>query len=138
MRIVFVLIALSLIFALLFAGCKGATSSNPGGHTPEEIARAERQGPPPPPQAPPPQPASTGNNDGEQLYNQYCGVCHADGKSAPSLAGVFKKRELPSGTPANDARVKDTIKMGRAMMPAFTNVLNDDQVNAIIAYLHTQ
>ena len=131
-------IALSfLAVSLIFAGCKGATSTNPGGHTPEEIARAERQGPPPAPQAAAPQAPGTGSYDGRQLYNQYCGVCHADGKSAPSLAGVFRKRELPSGTPANDARVKDTINMGRAMMPAFNGVLNDDQVNAIVAYLHT-
>ncbi|MGZ4788085.1 MAG: c-type cytochrome [Terriglobales bacterium] len=133
MRIAFLLIALSL----LFAGCNGATSTNPGGHTPEEISRAQRQGPPPAPQAAAPQPASTGSADGPQLYGQYCAPCHADGKSAPSLAGVFQRRELPSGTPANDARVKETIKLGRAMMPAFNGVLNDEQVNAIVAYLHT-
>ncbi len=134
MRIAFMLLALSL----LFAGCNGATSTNPGGHTPEEISRAERQGPPATPQASAPQTASaTGSSDGRQLYGQYCAPCHADGKSAPSLAGVFQKRELPSGAPANDARVKETIKLGRAMMPAFNNVLNDDQVNAIVAYLHT-
>lgn len=125
-----------LVLTIALAACNyGGT--NPGGHSAEEIAKAERQ---PPPAAPKPATAATsssGTNDGKQLYGQYCGVCHNDGKNGPSLAGVFQKRELPSGTPANDARVKDTIKMGRAMMPAFNGALNDDQIDAIIAYLHT-
>jgi mono/diheme cytochrome c family protein len=49
----------------------------------------------------------------------------------------MNRREFPSGTPANDARLKDTIKMGRAMMPAFSNTLTDEQVNAIVQYVHT-
>ncbi len=134
MRIVISIVALSLVFA----GCNGASSKNPGGHSQEEISRVERQGPPAAPQAGPAQQAgSSSGADGGQLFKQYCAPCHADGKSAPSLAGVFQRRELPSGTPANDARVKDTIRMGRAMMPAFQGVLNDDQVSAIVAYLHT-
>ena len=112
--------------------------TNPGGHTPEEVAKAEQQGPPSAPSRPAASmPAAGGSVDGAQLFGQYCAACHADGKSAPSLAGVFARRELPSGTPANDARVKETIKQGRAMMPAFANVLSDDQVDAIVAYLHT-
>ncbi len=134
MRLLITILALILILA----GCNyGGT--NPGGHTPDEIAKAEQQGPPKPQQKVPvaATASSTGTADGQQLYGQYCAPCHADGKSAPSLVGVFQRRELPSGTPANDARVKDTIKMGRAMMPAFSGVLNDDQVNAIVQYLHT-
>jgi len=128
---------LTLALTLALAGCNYG-GSNPGGHTPEEISQAERQGPPPPP----PKTASTGaadngNYDGAQLYQQYCGACHNHGKSAPSLVGVFQRRELPSGTPANDARVRQTINNGRAMMPAFQGVLNDGQVNAIVQYLHT-
>jgi mono/diheme cytochrome c family protein len=128
---------LAVLLTLALAACDyGGT--NPGGHTQAEIARAEKQGPPPPPKpASQEVSADTGNYNGQQLYAQYCGVCHNEGKSAPSLVGVFERRDLPSGAPANDARVKDTIKMGRAMMPAFGNVLNDGQVNAIISYLHT-
>jgi mono/diheme cytochrome c family protein len=124
-------------FTLALAGCNyGGT--NPGGHTADEVARAEKQ-PPPTPVRPvrSEASASAGPVDGAQLYNQYCASCHAEGRRGPSLVGVFARPELPSGTPANDARVKDTIKMGRAMMPAFSNVLSDDQVNALVAYLHT-
>ncbi len=130
-----ILILLVLTFAL--AGCDYG-GSNPGGHSQEEISRAEKQGPPPAPQkAPATAAADTGNYDGAQLYAQYCGACHNEGKSAPSLVGVFQRRELPSGTPANDPRVKQTIMMGRAMMPAFQGTLNEGQVNAIVQYLHT-
>jgi mono/diheme cytochrome c family protein len=135
MKIISLLI---LGLTLAFAACDYG-GKNPGGHSPEEISRVASE----PPRTPAPRAsaaapeAGTGNYDGQQLYGQYCGVCHGDGKSAPSLAGVFARRELPSGTPANDARVKDTIKMGRAMMPAFGGTLNDGQMDAIIAYLHT-
>ena len=132
MRTLFVILPLTLALTACNYG-----GTNPGGHTPEEISRAERQPPPVVTKAAPATPSAGGSNDGQQLYSQYCGVCHNEGKSAPSLAGVFQRRELPSGTPANDARVKDTIKMGRAMMPAFNGVLNDGQVDAIVSYLHT-
>lgn len=133
MRSLFVIFALTLALSACDYG-----GSNPGGHSQEEISKAERQGPPPPPKATPSEAAAdTGNYNGQQLYGQYCGACHNEGKSAPSLVGVFQRRELPSGTPANDARVKQTIINGRAMMPAFQGVLNDGQVNAIVQYLHT-
>jgi len=136
MRLAFILSL--LLAALVIAGCNGASSTNPGGHSAEEIARAEQQGPPPAPsQQAAAQPTAGGNYDGQQLYAQYCGSCHNGGKAGPPLVGVFQRRELPSGTPANDAMVKQTILMGRAMMPAFQNTLNQDQVNAIVQYLHT-
>jgi len=127
-----------LALTLTLAACDYG-GSNPGGHTREEISRAEKQGPPPSPAKAPATAAAadTGNYDGAQLYAQYCGACHNEGRNGPSLVGVFQRRELPSGTPANDVRVKETIRLGRAMMPAFQGVLNDGQVNAIVQYLHT-
>jgi mono/diheme cytochrome c family protein len=132
-------LASSLVLAALFiAGCNGATSTNPGGHSAEEIARAEHQGPPPAPSQSAPAPtASSGSTDGQQLYVENCAACHNGGKAGPPLEGVFQRRELPSGTPANDAMVKQTILMGRAMMPAFQGKLSQEQVNAIVQYMHT-
>src|SRR3954468_20111009 len=128
----------NLVFTLcclvLLCGCD-TSNTNPGGHTPEEIAHAK-----PKPVAPAPPPSATATNvntNGAELYNQYCAVCHNGGKNAPPLEGIMGRREFPSGTPANDARLKDTIKMGRAMMPAFSNTLNDEQVDAIVKYVHT-
>jgi len=51
---------------------------------------------------------------------------------------VFKREDLPiSGMPANDDRVKDVIRIGRNKMDGFGNVLTDEQINDLLAYLHT-
>jgi mono/diheme cytochrome c family protein len=52
--------------------------------------------------------------------------------------GLFKRDYLPvSGMPANDDRAKDIIRMGRNKMDGFGNVLTDEQINDLLAYLHT-
>jgi len=42
-----------------------------------------------------------------------------------------------SGMPANDQRVGEIIHLGRNKMEGFGNVLTDDQINDLLAYLHT-
>jgi mono/diheme cytochrome c family protein len=78
---------------------------------------------------------------GRRLFNQSCAQCHRaysdDMLNGPSLQGVFKKPALPSGIPANDDRVRETINLGRAKMPGFRNLFTDDQVDDLMAYLHT-
>ena len=44
---------------------------------------------------------------------------------------------MPSGTPANDDRVRDVVLLGRAKMPGFGRVLSQQQVDDLLAYLHT-
>jgi len=79
---------------------------------------------------------------GRHLYDQHCDRCHeaysSRAKKGDSLQGMFKKQYLPkSGLPANDDRVGEIIRSGRGMMPAFGQVLDDQQVNDLLAYLHT-
>jgi len=79
---------------------------------------------------------------GRHIYDQYCDRCHAPYSSrkrqGPSLKGLFKHEYLPaSGMPANDARVGDIIRMGRNKMDGFGNVLTDQQIGDLLAYLHT-
>lgn len=79
---------------------------------------------------------------GRHVYDQYCDRCHSAyssrGRKGPSLKGVFKKPFLSqSGMPANDERVGEIIRIGRNKMDGFGNVLNDEQVKDLIAYLHT-
>jgi mono/diheme cytochrome c family protein len=79
---------------------------------------------------------------GRHIYDQYCDRCHSPYSSrkrqGPSLRGLFKRDYLPaSGMPANDDRVKDIVRMGRDKMEGFSNVLNDEQINDLLAYLHT-
>ncbi len=78
---------------------------------------------------------------GRSVFEARCAECHtaytSHERRGPSLRGIFKKRYLPSGTPANDDRVREVIMLGRAKMPAFNRVLSPDQLEALMAYLHT-
>jgi mono/diheme cytochrome c family protein len=78
---------------------------------------------------------------GRQIFSTNCQMCHevrgSRAVQGPSLEGVYKKRSLPSGAPANDERVRDAIMMGRPNMPGYQNLFTDEQVNDVIAYLRT-
>ena len=77
---------------------------------------------------------------GHAVYQRYCASCHRDRTTGdlhgPSMAGLYKKKYLPSGAPANDERVATCIVHGRNMMPP-TPPLTDEQMQALMAYLHT-
>ncbi len=80
--------------------------------------------------------------EGRRLYDNYCDRCHepysSRGKKGPSLKGVFKKPYLSmSGLPANDERMADIVKYGRAKMDGFGQVMTDQQIKDLLAYLHT-
>ena len=54
------------------------------------------------------------------------------------MKGIFQRPYLPmSGMPANDDRVTDIVRLGRNKMPAYGQVLNQQQINDLLAYLHT-
>jgi len=79
---------------------------------------------------------------GRILYDSYCARCHepysSRGKQGPSLKGVFKRQYLSlSGLPANDERMTDIVKYGRAKMEGFNQVMTDQQIKDLLAYLHT-
>jgi mono/diheme cytochrome c family protein len=79
---------------------------------------------------------------GRHIYDQYCDRCHAPystrGRKGPSLKGLFKQQYLPkSGMPANDQRVGDIIRLGRGKMEGFEQILTQQQIDDLLAYLHT-
>jgi mono/diheme cytochrome c family protein len=79
---------------------------------------------------------------GRKVYDRHCDQCHepysSHGKKGPSLQGVFKKQYLPeSGLPANDDRVGEIVRFGRSKMPAYGRELSDQQIQDLLAYLHT-
>ena len=79
---------------------------------------------------------------GRKLYDNYCDRCHepysSRGKKGPSMKGVFKRPYLElSGLPANDDRVADIVKFGRAKMEGFGQVMTDQQIKDLLAYMHT-
>jgi len=78
---------------------------------------------------------------GHALYQHDCANCHYANQTGdlhgPSLFGMYRKKYLPSGAPATDARVTPVIQQGRNMMPGFGNQLSDEQLQDLLAYLHT-
>jgi mono/diheme cytochrome c family protein len=79
---------------------------------------------------------------GRRIYDQYCDRCHAPyssrGRLGPSMQAVFKNRYLSlSGLPANDERVAEIIRTGRGKMHGYSQVLSQQQIEDLLAYLHT-
>jgi mono/diheme cytochrome c family protein len=78
---------------------------------------------------------------GRRLFDNHCSRCHRAYSSrdlqGPSLKGVFRKPYLTSGQPANDERVTDLIRYGRSKMPGYGQVLTQQQLDDLMAYLRT-
>jgi len=79
---------------------------------------------------------------GRHIYDKHCDRCHEPystrGKKGPGLKGIFRRPYLAeSGLPANDERVSEIILYGRSKMPGFNQVLDQQQTQDLLAYLHT-
>lgn len=78
---------------------------------------------------------------GRRIYDQHCIRCHEPYTrreiKGPSLHNVFKKQQFPSGIKASDERMIDIIDMGKAKMPSFRNAMTEQQLQDLLAYLHT-
>ncbi len=78
---------------------------------------------------------------GRVVFQNYCSPCHyaysSSGLKGPGLKDLFRKKYLPSGLPANDRFVEQTIVGGRGMMPPQGDALTDQQLADLMAYLHT-
>jgi mono/diheme cytochrome c family protein len=79
---------------------------------------------------------------GRRIYDNYCDRCHRPystrGKKGPGLKGVFQNKFLPqTGLPANDERVTDIIRNGRPDMPGYGQVLSSENMQDLLAYMHT-
>ena len=108
-----------LFVAVTACGCGGDTSSK----TDAELGLSKQQA------------------NGRHTYQQTCAPCHdahsVPGENGPSLKKLFKKEFLPSGLPANERFVRQTIVGGRNMMPAAGSGLTQQQLDDLLAYLHT-
>jgi mono/diheme cytochrome c family protein len=80
--------------------------------------------------------------EGQHLYNTRCAHCHEDNdlglkKVPPKLHGLFDRAALPSGPPATDQNVARSVLSGRGMMPSFAGRFTQEQMAALLAYLHS-
>jgi len=79
---------------------------------------------------------------GRRIYDAECDRCHEPystrGKKGPGLKGMFEHKYLSlSGLPANDERVSNIIRLGRNEMPGYSQKLSDQDMQDLLAYLHT-
>jgi len=80
--------------------------------------------------------------EGKHLYDVRCAHCHEENdlalkKVPPNLRGLFDQSTLPSGAPTTDANVKSVVLAGKGMMPSFAGRFTEEQMGALLAYLHT-
>jgi len=77
---------------------------------------------------------------GKETFEQ-CGACHntdsPEKKMGPSLQGLFKKEKLNNGKAVTDANIKAVINAGGNGMPAYADLLSDEEKTDVIAYLKT-
>jgi cytochrome c len=77
---------------------------------------------------------------GKEVFEQ-CGVCHnADSnekKMGPGLKGLFKAEKMTNGKKPTEANVRTKVEEGGNGMPAYKEMLSDEEKNDLIAYLKT-
>jgi mono/diheme cytochrome c family protein len=112
------------IYRVLLLGMAGVLAGCKGGAPPKPLDQLNAQ-----------------EAHGHAVYQARCVVCHSDRTDAklkgPPMLGVFKKPYLPSGAAATDERVSATVLHGRNMMPAMGNVIDQQELDDLLAYLHT-
>jgi len=77
---------------------------------------------------------------GQETFQQ-CGVCHnadsTEKKMGPGLKGLFSKDKMANDKKPTEANVRAKIDEGGNGMPAYKDMLSDDDKDNVIAYLKT-
>jgi len=77
---------------------------------------------------------------GKETFEQ-CAACHnvdsPEKKMGPSLQGLYKKKALKNGKSVTDASVKAIVNAGGNGMPAYADLLSDEERTDLLAYLNT-
>ena len=88
-------------------------------------------------------PAFAGKGDaekGKEVFQQ-CAVCHnadsTEKKMGPGLKGLFSRDKMNNGKKPTDATVREKVDEGGNGMPAYKEMLSDDEKDDLIAYLKT-
>ena len=75
---------------------------------------------------------------GKEAFQQRCMVCHfedsAEKKIGPGMAGI-KDGKLPSGKEATNENVMENLNKGGNGMPAFEQMLSEEEKVNIVAYV---
>jgi len=77
---------------------------------------------------------------GKEVFQQ-CAVCHnvdsADKKMGPGLKGLYQRAKMTNGKKPTDSNVRAKIDEGGNGMPAYKDMLSDEEKADLIAYLKT-
>jgi cytochrome c len=77
---------------------------------------------------------------GKAVFEQ-CAVCHnadsTEKKMGPGLKGLFQKSEMANGKKPTEENVRAKIDEGGNGMPAYKEMLSDEEKDDLIAYLKT-
>jgi len=81
--------------------------------------------------------------EGQHLYAGRCAHCHEENDlglkpAPPDIHAVLMKAKLPSGIAASDDVVRRQVLFGKGNMPGFQGRFNEEQMAALLAYLHTK
>jgi len=79
-------------------------------------------------------------DSGADLYKTSCAQCHGLTGEADTPAGrTFKAHSLntPAALKLSDADMLEFTKKGKGNMPAWEEILTDDQLKDVIAYVRT-
>jgi mono/diheme cytochrome c family protein len=79
---------------------------------------------------------------GKEVFDQKCGICHfADSdakKIGPGLKGISKRGTFTvNNNKFTDDSLKTWIENGDSLMPPFKDVLDEQQIKDVIAYVKT-
>jgi len=79
---------------------------------------------------------------GKEVFDQKCGLCHfADSdakKIGPGLKGISKRGTFTvNNNKFTDESLKTWIENGDSLMPPFKDVLDEQQIKDVIAYVKT-
>jgi cytochrome c2 len=77
---------------------------------------------------------------GKEVFEQ-CGVCHnsdsEEKKMGPGLKGLFSHEKMTNGKKPTEANVRAKVDEGGNGMPAYKEILSDEEKDNLIAYLKT-
>lgn len=79
---------------------------------------------------------------GKDMFQQKCATCHYDTSDAkkigPGLKGISKRGTFTvNNNKVTDENLKTWIENGDSLMPPFKDVLEDNQIKDVIAYVKT-
>jgi|SRR5580692_12857236 cytochrome c len=79
---------------------------------------------------------------GKEVFENNCSVCHnsdsTEVKMGPGLKGISKRAKMTTtGKAPTDANLLEKISTGGNGMPAYADILSDEEKANVIAYLKT-